>query len=72
MRATARMFACVNNISLRNSPIITSEGPKHDDVKAREFILKVYLRENPDPDRMCYSHFTCATGQDFFFILLYD
>ncbi|XP_050092842.1 guanine nucleotide-binding protein G(q) subunit alpha isoform X1 [Anopheles aquasalis] len=38
------------------------DGPKQDDVKAREFILKVYLRENPDPDRMCYSHFTCATG----------
>lgn len=40
------------------------DGPKHDDVKAREFILKVYLRENPDPDRMCYSHFTAATDTE--------
>lgn len=37
-------------------------GPKQQDVPAREFILKVYLSTNPDPDRMCYSHFTCATG----------
>ncbi|CAD1478591.1 unnamed protein product, partial [Heterotrigona itama] len=37
-------------------------GPKQDSVPAREFILKVYLSTNPDPDRMCYSHFTCATG----------
>ncbi|KAG7211874.1 hypothetical protein KM043_011090 [Ampulex compressa] len=38
------------------------DGPKQQDVPAREFILKVYLSTNPDPDRMCYSHFTCATG----------
>ncbi|XP_068246979.1 guanine nucleotide-binding protein G(q) subunit alpha-like [Palaemon carinicauda] len=38
------------------------DGPKQDHVGAREFILKVYLAQNPDPDRMCYSHFTCATG----------
>ncbi|KAF0301782.1 Guanine nucleotide-binding protein G(q) subunit alpha [Amphibalanus amphitrite] len=38
------------------------DGPKHDDVAAREYILKMYLALNPDPDRMCYSHFTCATG----------
>ncbi|XP_043676539.1 guanine nucleotide-binding protein G(q) subunit alpha isoform X3 [Vespula pensylvanica] len=38
------------------------DGPKQQDVPAREFILKVYLNSNPDPDRMCYSHFTCATG----------
>ncbi|CAK9832924.1 G protein alpha q subunit [Anthophora retusa] len=37
-------------------------GPKQEHVPAREFILKVYLSSNPDPDRMCYSHFTCATG----------
>ncbi|OAD55088.1 Guanine nucleotide-binding protein G(q) subunit alpha [Eufriesea mexicana] len=37
-------------------------GPKQEHVPAREFILKVYLSTNPDPDRMCYSHFTCATG----------
>lgn len=38
-------------------------GPKQDHVKAREFILTVYLATNPDKDRMVYSHFTCATGQ---------
>ncbi|KAK3911936.1 G protein alpha q subunit [Frankliniella fusca] len=38
------------------------DGPKCDHVAAREFILKGYLALNPDPDRMCYSHFTCATG----------
>lgn len=37
-------------------------GPKYDHVPAREFILKDYLKQNPDPDRMCYSHFTAATG----------
>ncbi|KAL1140099.1 hypothetical protein AAG570_000031 [Ranatra chinensis] len=38
------------------------DGPKQDHISAREFILKVYLSTNPDPDRMCYSHFTTATG----------
>ncbi|XP_076648634.1 G protein alpha q subunit isoform X6 [Halictus rubicundus] len=40
------------------------DGPKLDSVPAREFILKVYLSSNPDPDRMCYSHFTCATDTE--------
>jgi len=40
------------------------DGPKHDDKTAREFILQVYLVQNPDPDRMCYSHFTCATDTE--------
>uniref|UniRef100_A0A1B0D0N8 Guanine nucleotide-binding protein subunit alpha n=1 Tax=Phlebotomus papatasi TaxID=29031 RepID=A0A1B0D0N8_PHLPP len=40
------------------------DGPKQDDKAAREFILKQYLVCNPDPERMCYSHFTCAT-EDF-------
>ncbi|CAG9560039.1 unnamed protein product [Danaus chrysippus] len=38
------------------------EGPKCDPVPAREYILQKYLKENPDPDRQCYSHFTTATG----------
>ena len=37
-------------------------GPKQDHKAARQFILECYLAQNPDPDRMCYSHFTCATG----------
>lgn len=38
-------------------------GPKQDHEAARNFILKVYLEQNPDKNRMVYSHFTCATGQ---------
>ncbi|XP_026467537.1 guanine nucleotide-binding protein G(q) subunit alpha-like [Ctenocephalides felis] len=38
------------------------DGPKCDHIPAREFILKIYLDQNPDKDRMCYSHFTAATG----------
>ena len=42
------------------------KGPKQDHIGAREFILKMYMAQNPDPDRQCYSHFTVATG---FFVL---
>lgn len=27
-----------------------------------EYVLKLYMACNPDPDRSCYSHFTTATG----------
>ncbi|XP_067136865.1 guanine nucleotide-binding protein G(q) subunit alpha-like isoform X1 [Centruroides vittatus] len=37
------------------------DGPKQDHIAAREFILKIYLAQNPSNDRMVYSHFTCAT-----------
>ena len=37
-------------------------GPSQDHKAARQFILDCYLAQNPDPERMCYSHFTCATG----------
>ncbi|XP_042237194.1 guanine nucleotide-binding protein G(q) subunit alpha isoform X3 [Homarus americanus] len=40
------------------------DGEKQDHVGAREFVLKMYLAQNPDPDRMCYSHFTCATDTE--------
>ncbi|XP_022243132.1 guanine nucleotide-binding protein G(q) subunit alpha-like isoform X2 [Limulus polyphemus] len=40
------------------------DGPKQDHIAAREFILKMYLAQNPDPDRMIYSHFTCATDTE--------
>ncbi|KAL1491765.1 hypothetical protein ABEB36_012315 [Hypothenemus hampei] len=40
------------------------DGPKQDHIAAREYILKLYLRENPDPDRSCYSHFTTATDTE--------
>lgn len=37
-------------------------GPKQQDKPAKEYVLKLYLAANPDPDRQCYSHFTTATG----------
>lgn len=40
------------------------KGEKCDDVAAREFVLAMYLDQNPDPERMCYSHFTCATDTE--------
>ncbi|XP_075230943.1 G protein alpha q subunit [Lycorma delicatula] len=40
------------------------EGPKQDHIAAREYILKLYLATNPDPDRQCYSHFTTATDTE--------
>jgi len=40
------------------------DGPKQDDKAAREFICQVYLACNPDPDRQCYSHFTCGTDTE--------
>lgn len=43
-----------------------NKGPKQDHVQAREFVCKKYLRENPDPERACYSHFTTATGRNHF------
>lgn len=30
---------------------------------AKDYILKKFLAENPDPDKTCYSHFTTATGK---------
>ena len=44
------------------SLVLLPLGPKMDDKPARQFICTVYLSQNPDPDRMCYSHFTAATG----------
>ena len=30
---------------------------------AREFILNMFVDLNPDPEKIIYSHFTCATGR---------
>ena len=38
-------------------------GPQRDAQAAREFILKMFVDLNPDPDKIIYSHFTCATGK---------
>ena len=40
----------------------TATGPQRDAQAAREFILKMFVDLNPDPDKIIYSHFTCATG----------
>jgi GTPase SAR1 family protein len=40
------------------------DGPQKDAVAAREFILKMFIELNPDPDKIIYSHFTCATDTE--------
>ncbi|XP_058791378.1 G protein alpha q subunit isoform X5 [Phymastichus coffea] len=40
------------------------DGPKQQHEPAREYILAGYLACNPDPDRMCYSHYTVATDTE--------
>ncbi|XP_041355994.1 guanine nucleotide-binding protein G(q) subunit alpha [Gigantopelta aegis] len=40
------------------------DGPKKDALAAREFILKMFVELNPDPDKIIYSHFTCATDTE--------
>jgi len=43
--------------------IYVFSGPKKDAQAAREFILRMFVDLNPDPDKIIYSHFTCATGK---------
>jgi len=40
------------------------DGPKKDAQMAREFILRMFVDLNPDPDKIIYSHFTCATDTE--------
>lgn len=40
------------------------DGPKQSPQPAMDYVLKVYLSSNPDPDRQCYSHFTTATDTE--------
>ena len=44
-------------------PLWQLAGPQKDAQAAREFILKMFVDLNPDPDKIIYSHFTCATGK---------
>ncbi|NP_001089856.1 guanine nucleotide binding protein (G protein), alpha 14 S homeolog [Xenopus laevis] len=39
-------------------------GPKQDAQAARDFILKLYQDQNPDKEKVIYSHFTCATDTE--------
>lgn len=43
-------------------------GPRKDAIAAREFILRMFVELNPDPEKIIYSHFTCATGKEIFFL----
>lgn len=40
------------------------DGPQKDAQAAREFILKMFVDLNPDPDKIIYSHFTCGTDTE--------
>ena len=39
-------------------------GPPKNDEAAREFILTMFVDLNPDPEKIVYSHFTCATDTE--------
>ncbi|XP_054545213.1 guanine nucleotide-binding protein subunit alpha-14 [Talpa occidentalis] len=39
-------------------------GPKRDVKAARDFILKLYQDQNPNKEKIIYSHFTCATDTE--------
>ena len=45
-------------------PEFDGYGPKKDAQAAREFILRMFVDLNPDPDKIIYSHFTCATDTE--------
>lgn len=47
------------------------DGPKQDYFAAQEFILKKYLKENTNPDRTIYSHFTTATDTENIKLIFY-
>nr|QKY89056.1 Gq alpha [Chaetopleura apiculata] len=40
------------------------DGTQRDAQLAREFILRMFVDLNPDPDKIIYSHFTCATDTE--------
>nr|XP_060618152.1 guanine nucleotide-binding protein subunit alpha-14 isoform X1 [Anolis sagrei ordinatus] len=39
-------------------------GPKQDVKAAKDFILNLYQEQNPDKEKVMYSHFTCATDTE--------
>lgn len=40
------------------------DGPQRDPDCARDFILRMFVELNPDPHKIIYSHFTCATDTE--------
>lgn len=43
---------------------VPRKGPQRDAKAAREFILKMFVDLNPDPEKVIYSHITCATDTE--------
>lgn len=71
--ANSSIILFMNKKDLLEEKIMTShiidyfpdfEGPKQDHIAAKDYILKKFLKENPDPDKTCYSHFTTATDTE--------
>ena len=50
---------------------LLSTGPQKDAIAAREFILRMFVDLNPDTEKIIYSHFTCATGDELIYIFIY-
>ncbi|WAR30147.1 GNAQ-like protein [Mya arenaria] len=50
---------CFENVT--SIMFLVALSPKKDAQSAREFILRMFVDLNPDPDKIIYSHFTCAT-----------
>ncbi|KAJ6648870.1 G protein alpha q subunit [Pseudolycoriella hygida] len=71
--ANSSIILFMNKKDLLEEKIMTShladyfpdfDGPKQDHASAKDYILKKFLNENPDPDKTCYSHFTTATDTE--------
>ena len=58
------MFVILFDVSII-CMVLCITGPQKDAQAAREFILKMFVDLNPDPDKIIYSHFTCATGTSY-------
>uniref|UniRef100_A0A663MYC8 G protein subunit alpha 14 n=1 Tax=Athene cunicularia TaxID=194338 RepID=A0A663MYC8_ATHCN len=54
----------LNKKDLLEEKIMYSLRPKQDVKAARDFILKLYQDQNPDKEKVIYSHFTCATDTE--------
>jgi hypothetical protein len=41
----------------------SASGPRQDAQAGKDFIKNMFLNMNPDPKRIIFSHYTCATGR---------
>ncbi|KAG9354050.1 hypothetical protein JZ751_012174 [Albula glossodonta] len=39
-------------------------GPKHNAESAKQFVLEMFLDQNPDREKRLYAHYTCATDTE--------